>query len=189
MPHRDLLLSPDHAVFVDGMLICVRQLVNGATIRQGDAAGPRSITTTWNWTGTPSCWPRGCTVESYLDTGNRAFFANSGAAPGAAPGPAQRRPDYPTRETGSCAPFVSDEANVRPVWRGLADRAAAIGRAVPVRVTTTDADPRLQCPDGRTIAPLHRDSDRVIFAAAAWRVGGPAGFPRAVAGRGPPLAE
>jgi Hint domain len=34
LPHTDLLLSPDHAVFVDGMLICVRQLVNGTTIRR-----------------------------------------------------------------------------------------------------------------------------------------------------------
>jgi large repetitive protein len=33
MPHSDLLLSPDHAVFVDGKLICARQLVNGTTIR------------------------------------------------------------------------------------------------------------------------------------------------------------
>ena len=34
MPHRDLWLSPDHAVFVDGKLIGIRQLVNGTTIRQ-----------------------------------------------------------------------------------------------------------------------------------------------------------
>ena len=33
MPHTDLLLSPDHAIFVDGKLICARQLANGTTIR------------------------------------------------------------------------------------------------------------------------------------------------------------
>jgi hypothetical protein len=30
-PHRPLLLSPDHAVLVDGVLIPVRTLVNGST--------------------------------------------------------------------------------------------------------------------------------------------------------------
>ena len=34
MPHRDLLVSPDHAIFGDGKLICARQLMNGTTIRQ-----------------------------------------------------------------------------------------------------------------------------------------------------------
>ena len=32
MPHRDLLLSPDHAVLVGGALIPVRYLVNDATV-------------------------------------------------------------------------------------------------------------------------------------------------------------
>jgi len=30
LPHRDLLLSPDHAVYVDAVLIAIRTLVNGA---------------------------------------------------------------------------------------------------------------------------------------------------------------
>jgi collagen type I/II/III/V/XI/XXIV/XXVII alpha len=38
MPHRDLRLSPDHAVFAGGVLIPVRYLINGATIRQEAAA-------------------------------------------------------------------------------------------------------------------------------------------------------
>lgn len=32
MPHRDLLLSPDHEIFADGVLIPIRQPVNGGTI-------------------------------------------------------------------------------------------------------------------------------------------------------------
>jgi Hint domain len=34
MPRRDLWLSPDHAVFVDDVLIPVRHLINGITIAQ-----------------------------------------------------------------------------------------------------------------------------------------------------------
>ncbi len=162
VPHRDLLLSPDHAVFIKGMLICVRQLVNGSTIRRE---------TGWNAVDYyhveldrhAIVLAEGLTVESYLNTGNSAFFENSGM-------PLMLHPNlpndvkYPTRETGSCVPFVTDETNVRPVWQDLADRAATLGQPVPSRATTTDASPRLQCPDGRIIEPIHRDNDHVIFA-------------------------
>jgi hypothetical protein len=58
---------------------------------------------------------------------------------------------------------VTDEANVQPVWQRLSDRAVAIGRAVPVRITTADADLRLVA-NGRTVKPVFSDSQRVIFA-------------------------
>jgi hypothetical protein len=34
VPRRDLLLSPDHAVYIDDVLIPIRSLINGATIVQ-----------------------------------------------------------------------------------------------------------------------------------------------------------
>ncbi len=165
VPRRDLLLSPDHAVFVKGMLICVGQLVNGATIRKERG-----------WTAVDYyhveldrhaiVLAEGLTVESYLDTGNRGFFANSGRPPVLHPDLPNEK-IFPSRADGSCAPFVTDEANVRPVWRGLSDRAAAIGRAAPIRATTTEAGPRLQSSVGLTIEPSHRDNDHVIFHATA----------------------
>ena len=56
---------------------------------------------------------------------------------------------------------------MRPVWQRLANRAAAIGRAMPQRATTTDARLHLQCPDGRTVKPLFNDSNHVVFALPA----------------------
>lgn len=160
MPQRDLLVSPDHAIFVDGMLICARQLINGATIRQETG-----------WTAVDYyhvelddhavLLAEGLPAESYLDTGNAGFFANSGA-------PLVLHPDltdetsYPTREAASCAPFVWDEASVRPVWQRLADRAATLGKAVPQLVTTEDAGLHLIA-KGRSIRPVHGDSSRLIF--------------------------
>ena len=160
MPHRDLVVSPDHAIFVDGKLICARQLVNGTTIRQE-----------LNWTAVDYyhvqldqhaiLLAEGLPAESYIDTGNSGFFANSGAPLVLHPDLTDET-DYPTREAGSCAPFVWDEASVRPVWQRLADRAAAISRPVPQRVTTTDAALRLLA-NQRTVKPVLSDSDRVIF--------------------------
>ena len=161
MPHRDLLVSPDHAIFVDGKLICARQLVNGTTIRQ--EKGWSSVDYYHVELNEHAILlAEGLPAESYLDTGNRGLFANSGA-------PLVLHPDltdetnHPTREVGSCAPFVWNEAGVRPVWQRLADRAAAIGRAAsPRRVTTTDADLRLLA-DRCTIKPVFGDSERIMF--------------------------
>ena len=75
MPHRDLLVSPDHAVFVDGKLICARQLVNGTTIRQetGWAAVEYFHV---ELDAHAILLAEGLPAESYLNTGNRGFFAN-----------------------------------------------------------------------------------------------------------------
>ena len=78
MPHRDLWLSPDHAVYIDGALIPIRYLVNGASIAQQEV----DEVIYWHVE-----LPRhgvilaeGLPCESYLDTGNRDAFANGGAA-------------------------------------------------------------------------------------------------------------
>ena len=127
MPHSDLLVSPDHAVFVDGKLICARQLVNGTTIRQEKG-----------WTSVEYfhveldahaiLLAEGLPAESYLNTGNHGFFANSDEPLVLHPDLTDET-DYPTREAGSCAPFVWDEASVRPVWQRLAERADGTGPA------------------------------------------------------------
>ena len=79
--------------------------------------------------------------------------------------------DYPTREAGSCAPFVSDEANVRPVWQRLAERAAALGQPAPQRDTTTDADLHIVA-KGRTVRPLYGENGPVHLRPAEGRDGG-----------------
>ena len=73
--------------------------------------------------------------------------------------------DYPTREAGSCAPFVWDEASVRPVWQRLADRAAAIGQPVPQPATTTEANLRVRGRKGERNhgKPIYADSNLILF--------------------------
>ena len=74
LPLRDLVLSPDHAVFVDGGLIPVRYLLNGATIVQET----RSEVTYYHVELDQHAvlFADGLPAESYLDSGNRAEFGD-----------------------------------------------------------------------------------------------------------------
>ena len=161
MPHADLLVSPDHAVFVEGKLISARQLINGTTIRAEKG-----------WTAVEYfhveldshaiLLAEGLPAESYLDTGNRGFFANGGEPLVLHPDLTDET-DYPARAAGSCAPFVSDEASVRPVWQRLAERAAALGQPAPRLATTDDPELRIVA-KGRTVRPLYGENGLYIFA-------------------------
>jgi hypothetical protein len=158
-PCRDLLLSPDHAILLDGVLIPVRLLVNRASI----------VPETGCWSVTyyhveldshDILLAENLAVESYLDTGNRRMFQN-------APGPLLLHPDLTNdqhrREAGSCAPFAADPARVAPVWQRLAARAVHLGCALPPPPATTD-DPDLHVvAAGRRIRPLGRDGRRYLF--------------------------
>ena len=108
-PARDLWLSPDHAVFLDGVLIPVRYLLNDTTIVQERAAEIRY----WHVE-----LPRhdvllaeGAPCESYLDTGNRAAFAN-GDGPTALHPDFALPPDFALRvwDSDACARLVRDGA-------------------------------------------------------------------------------
>ena len=73
-PVRDLFLSPDHAVFVNEVLVPVKLLVNGASIVQ-----VRRPMVTYYHVELPEhavILAEGLPVESYLDVGDRANFAD-----------------------------------------------------------------------------------------------------------------
>ncbi len=161
MPHSDLLVSPDHAIFVDGKLICARQLVNGATIRQEKSSTSLEYLHV-ELEAHAILLAEGLPAESYLNTGNHGFFINSGEPLVLHPDMTDET-DYPTREAASCAPFVSDEAGVRPVWQRLAERAAALGQPAPRLETTGDPELRIVA-KGRTVRPLYGENGLYIFA-------------------------
>lgn len=78
LPKRALLLSPDHAVFIDDVLIPVKHLVNGTTIARSDVA-----TITYYHLELPRhdvVLAEGLPTESYLETGGRSNFENGGGA-------------------------------------------------------------------------------------------------------------
>jgi hypothetical protein len=160
-PHSDLLVSPDHAIFIDSKLICARQLINGTTICQEN--GLSSVEYLHVELDTHAIVvAEGLTAESYLNTTNtRRFFVN-------ADGPVALHPeltdetDYPTREAGSCRPFVWDEENVRPVWQRLAERAAGLGQPSPNVDATTDPALHIVA-NGQEFQPLSAEDGLYVF--------------------------
>jgi T5SS/PEP-CTERM-associated repeat protein len=76
LPRRDLWLSPDHAVFVDGVLIPVKHLINRTTVVQI----PRDDVTYYHVEVARHdvLLAEGLTVESYLDPGDRRGFTHAG---------------------------------------------------------------------------------------------------------------
>jgi hypothetical protein len=80
VPHRDLLVSPDHAICLDGVLIPAKELVNGATIVQELDFGEVHYFHV-ELEQHDILLAEGLTAESYLDTGNRDAFAGIRAMP------------------------------------------------------------------------------------------------------------
>jgi hypothetical protein len=144
---------------VEGGLVPVRLLVNGATIqRLGDH---RRVTYYHVELETHDILlAEGLAVESYLETGNRGMFENAGE-------PLLLYPDLTNdqarRTAESCAPFVDDPARVQPMWQALAERAVQLGWAVPAVPATTDDPALCLVVDGRQIAPVCVDQGNHVF--------------------------
>lgn len=118
-PARTLWLSPDHAVFVDNVLIPVRYLVNGATVAQA----PTPSVDYWHveLRTHDVLLAEGLACESFLDTGNRTAFAEGGVT--------RLHPDLSRAvwaENG-CAPLVLSGAALARSRRRLLARATLLG--------------------------------------------------------------
>jgi hypothetical protein len=117
-PHRDLLLSPDHAVFIDNVLIPVKCLINGSTIAQV----PSAIVTYYHveLQQHDILLAENLPAESFLDTGNRGNFVNHS-------GPVWLHPDFAglAWDGYGCAPLIvagTELEAVRAELAAIADR-------------------------------------------------------------------
>ena len=117
--------SPDHAIAEDGVLIPISALINERTI----AREPRDAMTYWHveLDAHDVVLAEGLACESYLDTGNRAAFDNSGSTIQLIASFA--RDTASVWEQDACAPLVRRGRILAAVRRRLAARAASPVRA------------------------------------------------------------
>jgi hypothetical protein len=152
-PVRDLWLSPDHAVFVNGALIPARYLLNGATIAQVAV----EHVTYWHVELPRHAVLRaeGLASESYLDTGNRAAFSNGGTV-------VQRDADFARGvwERAACARLVLRGEEMEAVRNKLIARAKALGYCVL-------SDPALRLCVGRYVVRARKSGRTHCFALPA----------------------
>jgi hypothetical protein len=121
-PCRDLLLSPNHALLLDGVLLPARTLLNGATITQDPPLGQVTyLHVELDRHGV--LLAEGLPAESYLDIGNRGSFAGE-------PGVRSLHPDLASprnRNEHACAPLVLEGPILAAAHARLLARAEALG--------------------------------------------------------------
>ena len=152
-PCRDLTVSPDHAVMVDGTLIPARMLLNGASVRRLDVPAVHYFHVELD--AHDVLLAEGLPAESYLDTGNRATFLGNEVV--------TLHPDLtPTPRTPRMAglPVAIDEATVRPAWVRLAARA---GLDTADTATQAMPDAPVLIVQGAVVRPIGLASNRIGF--------------------------
>jgi hypothetical protein len=176
VPQRALVLSPDHALYLDGVLIPARYLLNGATIVQQQVARITYFHVEVDHHDV--LLAEGTPAETYLDTGNRAAFA----PPGSIAFTSTENVDF-ARDVWagkSCAQLVVNGPILASVRKRLLERAYELGHATcndaelcvssngqKLQLETTPSGWRINLPPGtrhlqlrsRTVVPAHRDAE------------------------------
>jgi len=153
MPERDVRLSPGHAVFVDGVLVPIGNLVNGATIVQESVEEVRYFHVELD--SHDVLLAEGLPCESYLDDGNRATFANAEGFTAL-----HGRLD-PKSWEDACAPMVAAGPQLTALQQRLHAQAETLGW-----VKSEAAGLMIEA-NGVRIAPVHASDNRFWFAVPA----------------------
>ncbi len=125
VPATRLVLSPDHALYLDGLLVPAKELINWSSIYQDHAASH----VTYYHIELPRhgiVFAQGAAVESFLDTGHRGVFDNADETLIALPSAMQAQ-----REVLSCAPLCGPGPALEAIRQRLAAR--QVGIALPMR--------------------------------------------------------
>jgi hypothetical protein len=130
LPRRDLWVSPDHALFIDGVLVPARYLVNGGSIKQLVAIDHVAYFHVELYSH-DILLAEGAPAESYLDTGNRTRFANGAAW-------LADHAEAPQDWNAACAELVLTGPRLIAIKRRLFERGAKPRTIQPTLLVKTD---------------------------------------------------
>jgi len=123
VPWRDLVISPDHALYLDGILVPAVALLDGETIRQETPAGGRIDYFHVELDRHDVLVADGAPAESWRDCGNRTQFDNAGRVVALHPVFAGAASEVP-----ACAPSFASGLRVERIRAALPRREALARR-------------------------------------------------------------
>ncbi len=152
VPHKDMFVTSEHCLLLNGHFIPVRMLVNGSSIFYDRS---RTEYDYWHFEIEPHGIVEvdGALTESYLDTGNRHGFLFQ----------AGRLAESSGRcwETDAAAPLGVQRAFVEPIYRALQERSEA--GMDEVKELVTDPDLTVLAPSDQVLPLVRRTGQRYLF--------------------------
>ncbi|MQR98161.1 Hint domain-containing protein [Gluconobacter aidae] len=157
VPYKDMLVTPEHCLFINGGFIPARMLVNGRSViydRAFAAYDYFHVETAEH----SVIMADGMLTESYLDTGNRRSFRQEGTV--VSLGGRERN-----WNDDAAAPLVVSREVVEPVFREIEARAIAAGleNIIEAPALTEESGLHLVTSTGQTIHLVRTANGRAMF--------------------------